>query len=102
MRRFACMLLLLMLIMSPALQETKTDRATFSTGDDNIIDVLVIGNSFCTGWQDELLGMLHAAGTRVIFSAAVHPAVRCHSTANGHKTATKNTAFAVTEAPPTP
>ena len=48
MKRFACILLLLMLIMTPALQETKTDRVIFSTGDDNIIDVLVIGNSFCT------------------------------------------------------
>ena len=89
MKRFACILLLLILIMTPALQETKTDRVTFSTGDDNIIDVLVIGNSFCTGWQDELRGMLHAAGTRVIFSGAIHPgsslSQHCEWARNGDK-----------------
>ncbi len=43
-----------------------------SAGSDGIINVLVIGNSLCVGWQDELSGMLREADQKIVFYTACH------------------------------
>jgi len=52
-------------------QETKTEEAIQSTVEqedpaaDGELDVLIIGNSFSTGWPDELKGLFVAAGLKL-------------------------------------
>ena len=76
MKRISCFILVLLMSLQafPAgcTADTEGNRHVIPLASDKGINVLVIGNSFCTGWQDELRGMLLSAGVRVTFWTAAH------------------------------
>ncbi|MBR2635071.1 MAG: DUF4886 domain-containing protein [Clostridia bacterium] len=45
-------------------EEWVDDSHLPSPGDDGVLDILLIGNSFCTGFPDEMCGVFKAAGVK--------------------------------------
>ena len=55
-----------------SLPSSASEQQKRSSPSDTVLDVLVIGNSFTTGWPDELCGMLREIGVKVNFYSAYH------------------------------
>ena len=70
--RALCLLLALLIFASLLPLGAQAAEIPIPTGDDDTVDVLVIGNSFTTGWPDELCGMLEAAGFKANVYTASH------------------------------